>query len=235
MVDVNVSVNGSYGDGLEGFTIKGNTPYWGYLHSGNAFKLKANEQYLLCMRHMQKDGVAFKDIRNRLLNEAKTEGLYYKTKGPWAPDGGYRPLNDMVKARVAWALALNNFTTWISRNWVSYTEPMVKSEAEKKPKTRQEISLPKLDGTFEARKITIRNLSDLEYEDWILSMKGEGEDASPEALERMIKRDAEKVITCILNVVEEDVKLFNYLVDELNKMTTVAPVEAEGSALSAVQ
>ena len=151
-------------DNVGGFVVQDKEGYFSYIHKANAMHLSANQQYTLLFRKLQADGVNFKDIKKRLLNVAKKEGLYLEN---WKnEDTGvmeYRDFSALVKNKTAWAVALHNFLGWVSRNWVSYAEAKKETESVKKPSVKMTINIP----TIGERKITIKGISEREYELWM--------------------------------------------------------------------
>ena len=226
--------DGDHGDGLAGFTIKGNTPYWTYLHKANALHLTRNQQYTMLLRHLHKDGVAFKDIRNRLINMAKKEGLYSPARGPWCEssdkDGlipAYRPFNQLVKNNTAWAVALDNFTKWVGRNWSNYYEKKEKSTAPV-VKTSQVLEIPQDDGTVKEIKVTIRGINDEQFEAWLDAMTKPVRELSFKEQEQIMLQNPDLLSTLYGNIAEEKgaVEEYNMLVDALGspeQMVEVAP------------
>lgn len=195
---------GTYGDGLGGFTGWQNDPYFSFIGKANSLHIKRNEQYTMLFRKLQNEGTAFKDIKKRLLNHAKKVGIYKPTVGPWSEisaDGTmlptHRPYNELVKARVAWAVALSNFLSWVSRNWESYTEEKTASNSAMKPKTRQKILI---DGT--EYTITIRGIDDELFERWMMQRPVE-EEVDPEYFESLVANNVVETVVCLQNVLDE--------------------------------
>lgn len=155
-------------DKVDGFNLVKGNKFWSLLHAANALHISQRNKYLELFRTLHNDGVAFNDIKNRLLNEAKGCGYYQRTIGPWSKVDGtgtllptYRPFSDCVKAGVAWAVALNNFLSWVSRNWSSYTEEKVATEAVKVPKFTTIITVNGVE-----KKIRVRGISEEDFESW---------------------------------------------------------------------
>lgn len=196
-----------YGDNVSGFTIvKGAvSEYWSILHGANSLHLKRNEQYTMLLRKLQADGVAFKDIQKRLLNVAKADGIYKKSKGPWCAQDAtgsyipeYRPYKQLRSANVAWAVALGNFLTWKARNWSDYDTPVIVSE---KPKPKKHSITVNIRG--EERKVTLRNISEDEWDEYIATISGDAEEMAPETIENLIKSDVVYAVALLHNVLEE--------------------------------
>lgn len=78
----------------------------------------AGEKRRMAVARLSAMNVAFKDIHNRLLNEAKKEG-YYVTEA------------DLLEAkaeRKQWIVYLCQFTDWLYRTYSNYNEPIKKAE-----------------------------------------------------------------------------------------------------------
>lgn len=119
-------------DGILRFSCLTANSYWSLLEDANKSYISIGHKYHMLFRKLENDGVAFADIRNFLMNEAKRAGLLEKR-----PDNNGNmnwPSRKVLKAlRPAWYHQLGLFLQWVERNYVSYKvevkDPRRKKEA----------------------------------------------------------------------------------------------------------
>lgn len=109
------------------FNMLNNNEYWELLHAANERYLTISQQYLKLFRLCESRGVAFKDIRNHLMAEAKRCGLYRKDYVDANGNVGFAPKKILKEQKPAWFHQLNLFMSWISRNYTSYNDRLVET------------------------------------------------------------------------------------------------------------
>lgn len=209
-------------DHVSEFTLENECKYWSLLAEANSMYLTISQRYESLMRGMETDGVAFKDIEKRMLNLAKENGLYTKTKGPWNPrdnagnaELSYRPFKDMVKGKVNWAVQLSLYSAWQRRNWVSYKE-----------ETEEVVSVKKFKGKItlsvggEEIECTITGLTASQFDlvEGKIKVVDEDKSLTPDELGELFVRNRDFIFSEIGNLAEKEniVPVYNTLVSDLS-------------------
>lgn len=103
------------------FNLISDNPFWDILKKANDFHVSRRDQYQVLTDTLKAKGVAFKDIKNHLLNEAKKCGLY--TRSMWSDTQKtmvFRTWSDLRQCKYAWVIALNNYLVWLHSNLKDY-------------------------------------------------------------------------------------------------------------------
>lgn len=114
--------------------------------------ITANRRRQLSLARLKGMGVAFKDITNRLLNEAKTEGYFSSEE----------ELKSAKENKVEWAVLLFQFIDWTYRTYSDYDVPFKKD----RDVIKKGAVTPKVISTKEGSVLTEKRASKiLEKED----------------------------------------------------------------------
>jgi hypothetical protein len=113
------------------FTPLVENKFWSRLQEANRQHVTAQQQYLHLLKDLENQGVAFKDIRNYMLNEAKRAGLYQKVNGE------YPSKNELKRRNEAWFVALKNFGAWVNRNYDGRYDKVITSEDRKNAQAKR--------------------------------------------------------------------------------------------------
>lgn len=100
------------------FTMTGSNEYWDILKDAQDLHVSARDRHEDLLTLCKNKGVAFKDLRNHLLNEAKKVGLYYRNK--WEEKSGAMvyPSFEGIKD-FSWGHALHTFLKY-TKKYVDY-------------------------------------------------------------------------------------------------------------------
>lgn len=139
------------------FNLTSDNPFWNLLKETNQLHITARQRHGELLDLCKTKGVAFKDIENHLLNEAKKCGLYRsnyydaKTKKMMYP-----PKASLV--RVNWYVSLRNFLTWVRNNYVDYgmeVEEWKKKSSKPPVRSQAVIRTTQPDGTTSERQVEV--------------------------------------------------------------------------------
>lgn len=135
------------------FNINGSNFYWEQLQAANKLHVQQRQVYLNLLQRLKSDGVKFEDIRKFLKNQAKKVGLYRATE--WNDKKGKMdfPAWNTVK-KFAWATSMDNFTGWVSQNYVSYDRKKDKVIKAPKKKETKKVITRKTNGEVVTNEIT---------------------------------------------------------------------------------
>ena len=101
--------------------------FWQYLQGANGLHLSVKEKYNGLLRELKADGVAFSDIKKRMMKEAKRNGLHRKTHYDSSNQKMvYRTEKSLRDAKVAWFHELELFLQFVKRNYRDYGVPAEK-------------------------------------------------------------------------------------------------------------
>lgn len=103
------------------FNLLSDNEFWSILKKANDFHVSKRDQYESLLAVCKSKGVAFKDIKSHLLNQAKKCGLYNRSM--WSDSKKemvYRSWSDLLTCKYAWAIALHNFMVWLKANYKEY-------------------------------------------------------------------------------------------------------------------
>ena len=172
-------------DNFYGFKVLVDNRYWNLLQEANQMHVTAQQKYLHLLKDLQDTGVAFKDIRSFLLNEAKKAGLLQKSV--WSDKAGekvYPSKNSLKKARPAWFVQYLNVTAWIARNYETYDRKIDQN------KVRQDREQAKAEKKEQKATVVTRN-QDGETRTEVVSNEVDmnapvSEQLSPEQIEQII-------------------------------------------------
>jgi len=130
------------------FNLLSDNEYWSILKEANDFHVKRRDRHQQLLDLLKAKGVAFKDIKAHLMNQAKKAGLY--TRSLWSDSTKqmeFRSYSDLLKCNYAWVISLDNFLKWTKANYREYgvevtrvARPNDKPVVEKKTTLRRTTS-----------------------------------------------------------------------------------------------
>ena len=118
--------------------------FWDRIITVNDQHVTASQQYLHLMQDLETQRVAFNDIKNFLMNEAKRAGLYQKSNGNYPK---WKEVKD-----TAWGRALHNTMAWIANNYDGSYSKRITSEDRKQARQQRKAEKAQKKVTTVTRK-----------------------------------------------------------------------------------
>lgn len=144
---------------LTKFNLLSDNQYWNFLKDAQDAHVSNRDKHEGLLAHCQETGVAFADLQNFLLNQAKKVGLYRMDhKGPKAEGGKptFPPWALVIKTN--WGFALSEFMKYSRR----YKDYGIKIEKEARPNKNRPVVLKMkrtaADGTVTESEVKIEGV-----------------------------------------------------------------------------